>query len=261
VLSALLPLKSAAVAQCRQGVGEATFPLQENTLFQFVESKHPTVMPRTSAITGDQIRPSKQPNKRKLQADNLEGSTSASVITTSRTDQRTTRGKQKEPPVPQRQGDEHFIARSKKRPRTGPQQHRATSVAKKVKAEVRPHTSRSQSAKLRPHSSQQSHGPVDDRRSATLSAEPPPPARLTVNAPSEPNPSHDPDFELKRCAREQFRESGDFSVFNTLLSPFWKGEKKRELSDWAYDEEKQRWRREDRSDGSIIWAPTFDSFL
>jgi len=212
-------------------------------------------MPRTSAIAGDRTRPSKQPIKRKLQAAKSESSTPASTATRSRTERSVTGEWKGDPSNPRRQSDEPLVARSRKRPRTGPQRPRATSAGKKEKTEIRPHTTRLQSAKSKISSSRLSNNLTDDRRSATLSAEPPPVTRSTVS------PTRDPDFELKRCAREQFRESGDFGVFNTLLAPFRKGEKKRELSDWAYDKEKLRWRREDKSNGLIIWAPTPDSFL
>ena len=183
--------------------------LQESTLSYSLRSSHATTMPRDSVIAGDRIPPSKQPNKRRLQAEMPESLKPSSSTTRTRLGRFVTGGRQEELSVPQRQSDEHLRDHSRKKARTGQQQPRAKSAGSKQKGETRPQTARSQSVKSKPSSSRpSSHRPTDDRRSATLSAEPPPISRSITRPSIEQDPSRDPDFELKRCAREQFRETG-----------------------------------------------------
>jgi len=236
-------------------------PLRQSNPPYTPKSRSATAMRRNETpVSGDQIQPSKQRRKRKPQSDKPESSTLSHSDSPNRGAQFLTGKSLQEAKIPEKKSDELLQAHPIKRARTGLQQPTPKPTVKE-NAESRPLATRLRSVQPKEPSLRQSLRLLKGGGNVALLAEPPPARRSTVTPPTEQTPSRDPESELKRRVREEFQETGDYSAFNMLLAPFIKGNTKRELSDWVYNEEKQRWCRKDRSTGLVIWAPTSDSFL
>ena len=211
------------------------------------------------AIVGDQSQTSQLREKRKLRADTLESPSSTSPRTRSSTTRSGKARRQEEPAVSERRSEEEPWQRPKKKQysnRQGPSGREGRIATRSYTAALQPEKPKTSPAKVPRH-------PADESGRITLPAEPPPDGRCDPRPalPPKPNTVEDPDREIKRAAREDFKKSGDFRVFYTLLAPFANGEKRPELGDWTYSKESERWWLEDKSTGLIIWAPTSESFL
>ncbi|KAK4219910.1 hypothetical protein QBC37DRAFT_73595 [Rhypophila decipiens] len=66
--------------------------------------------------------------------------------------------------------------------------------------------------------------------------------------------------ERKR-ASEKYQETGDMSVFEPFMAPFFDGPDRPDLGSWVWDASVERFRREHKLNGRIVWAPTDDSFI
>ena len=211
------------------------------------------------AIVGDQSQTSQLREKRKLRVDRPESPSSTSPRTRSSTTRSGKARQQEEPTVSELRSEEELWQRPKKKQysnRQGPSGREGRITTRSYTAALQSEKPKASPAKVPRH-------PVDESGRITVPAEPPPDGRYVSHSalPPKPNTVEDPDREIKRAAREEFKKSGDFRVFYTLLAPFVNGEKKPELGDWTYSKESERWWREDKSTELIIWAPTSESFL
>lgn len=69
------------------------------------------------------------------------------------------------------------------------------------------------------------------------------------------------ELEKKNTATETYRATGDVTVFAPFMAPFLGGPNKPKLGSWVWDRSVERWRREHKLNGEIVWGPTDDSFI
>ncbi|KAK4444643.1 hypothetical protein QBC34DRAFT_180777 [Podospora aff. communis PSN243] len=207
-----------------------------------------------SENAGQSTRTLRRQNRQRLKPNTTDG-----AVTASHSDRSAT-GKRKKAPaiLSPSQSEGHLYAESQKRTRTDFKDPHQASKKNGGNKMIPAEATRPRSTRSRTSSARLSHRPVDDSRNVTLSEEPPPAMKPTVTSSTDgkPKPPHDPYIEQKRRAREEFRKTGDYKVFQELLAPFRKSGKKRELTDWVFDKEVGRWWRRDKSTELIIWAPT-----
>ncbi|KAK3381326.1 hypothetical protein B0H63DRAFT_200651 [Podospora didyma] len=68
------------------------------------------------------------------------------------------------------------------------------------------------------------------------------------------------ESQAREQAIEEYQKTGDIKVFQQFIAPFVQSDKK-ELGPWMWSQDVERWWREEKSTGLILWAPTLDSFI
>jgi len=69
------------------------------------------------------------------------------------------------------------------------------------------------------------------------------------------------ELEKRNIATERYRVTGNVNVFAPFMAPFLGGPNKPDLGPWVWEQSVERWRREHKLNGEIVWGPTDDSFI
>jgi hypothetical protein len=80
-------------------------------------------------------------------------------------------------------------------------------------------------------------------------------------APSKHQLFKEAELRERTAVVDKYKATGDFSVIREFLAPFARGDKKRDLGPWKWDKEVERWFRRNNTTDTIIWAPTYESFM